>query len=127
MGRISALRLILVVAGSLMAGCTDQRLMPPIEEERLVQDSGFSLFLSPQEVFLELGNAHGDVHQTLFDAERADVAVTLRMRQGFVDVKELNAFIFVIEFDRLPTGDVTHIRGSREAAERQHRVGALAG
>jgi hypothetical protein len=66
------------------------------------------------------------MHQTLFKIERADVAVPLGMREGFVDVEELDALVFVIEFYRLPTGDVTNIRGSREAAERQHRVGALA-
>jgi hypothetical protein len=48
------------------------------------------------------------------------------MREGLVDIKKLNVFRFVIEFYRLPTGDVAEIRGSRQAAERQNRIGTLA-
>jgi hypothetical protein len=66
------------------------------------------------------------VHQTLFNTERADVTVELRVSQRLIDIEELYVFICVVQFDRLPTGDVTQIRGSREAAERQHGVCALA-
>jgi hypothetical protein len=36
------------------------------------------------------------VHQAFVQIERTDVVVELRMRQWFVDVEELYAFVFVV-------------------------------
>ena len=44
------------------------------------------------------------------------------MRQGLVDVKELDTFRCVIVMDRLQTGDVTQKGWSRETTKHQHRV-----
>jgi hypothetical protein len=47
------------------------------------------------------------------------------MGQGFVDVVEIDAAIFVIVMDRLQTGDVLQERGSGQTAEHDHRVSPL--
>ncbi len=46
-----------------------------------------------------------------------NVAVIPRMRQGFVDVEELDAFGVIVSVDRLQTGGVSKKRGSGQATK----------
>ncbi|MAS92333.1 MAG: hypothetical protein CMO55_03985 [Verrucomicrobiales bacterium] len=50
--------------------------------------------------------------QTLFQRNRLHIPVVLGMSEGFVDVEKLNV-VFVVNVDRLQTGDVSNERGSR--------------
>ena len=51
-----------------------------------------------------------------------NVAVIPRMRQGFVDVEELDAFGVVVSVDRLQTGGVSKKRGSGQATKDEDRI-----
>jgi hypothetical protein len=49
---------------------------------------------------------YGDVRDSLLDVDGLDVAILLRVSEGFVDVVEGDVLALVILLDRLQTGDV---------------------
>ena len=53
-----------------------------------------------------------NVSQSLFQRNGLHIPIVLGMSEGFVDVEKLNVF-FVVNVDRLQTGDVSDKRGSR--------------